>query len=194
MSRIATLLLAAALAGCNSGTLGDVLGGVLNAPANQNQVSGYVQGVDTRSQTLFVRMQDGSTLSLAYDSRTQVVYQNQVYSPTALENGDQITARIQSNGNNNYYTDRIDVVSSVSSNTSTSNNGSVYSITGNVRSIDTYNGWFTMDTNNGVVTISLPYNARSSDVDRFRNLRNGDYVRVSATYLSGSRYELRQFM
>jgi len=41
--------------------------------------------------------------------------------------------------------------------------------------------------------VSLPYNARSSDVNRFRNLRSGDNVRIYGVYLNNSRVELRQF-
>ena len=184
-------LLVMATAACSSGTLGNVLGGVLNAPSNQ--MSGTVQGLDARNETLFIRQNDGTTIAVRYDDRTEVVYQNQRYSVGSLENGDQITARIQDNGNNNYYTDYIQVNSSVSGNTGSGTSG-LYNLSGTVRQIDTYNGWFTIDTQNeGRITISLPYNTRSSDVTRFRDLRSGDHVSLQAVYLNSSRYELRQF-
>lgn len=197
--------LSASLAACSTaGALGDVLGGVLNAPTNNNQqANGTIQGVDTRSQVVFIRQQDGSTVSVAYDSRTQVVYNNQNYAVTALESGDQVRARIITNGNNsnNYYTDLIEVTQSVTSNNggnggtyNGTNNGQVYSVSGNVRSVDTQNGVFTLSTQgNGYLTVSMPYNARSTDVTRFRNLRIGDWVQIKGVYLNETRVELRNF-
>ena len=187
-----TVALSAALvlgACSQAGTLGDILGGVLNAPAQT--VAGTVQGVDTRAQQLFIRTSDNQTVAIAYDDRTDVVYQNQTYPVTALESGDQVNIRIQSTTNGGYYADRIDVTSSATSNTS---GGNVQSIQGNVRQVDLTNGAFTIATSNqGVLTVTLPYNPRSSDLDRFRNLRSGDYVRLYGVYLTNARVELRQF-
>lgn len=44
-----------------------------------------------------------------YDNRTQVVYNNQGYAVTALEPGDIVNMRISQTGNNQYYTDYIQV-------------------------------------------------------------------------------------
>lgn len=188
-------LCAASLGACaNAGTLGDVLGGVLNAPASQ--ANGTIQSVDTRSQQVFVRQSDGSTIGLAYDNRTQVVYNNQNYAVTALEYGDQVRARISNNGNGSYYTDYIEVTQSASNSTNGgtyNNNNGLYSLSGSVRSVDTSNGYFILSTNNGNITVSMPYNPRSSDLSRFRSLRVGDYVQVQGVYLNESRFELRSF-
>ena len=187
-----TIALAAAIAagGCSStGSLGDILGGVLNAPAQT--LAGTVQGVDTRAQQVFIRTSDNQTVGVSYDDRTDVVYQNQTYQVTALEAGDQVTLRIQNATNGGYYTDRIDVTSSASGSGS---NANLQTVQGTVRQIDMTNGAFTVSTSNqGVITVTLPYNPRSSDLDRFRNLRSGDYVRLYGTYLTNTRVELRQF-
>jgi hypothetical protein len=187
-----SIALAAALglSACSqAGTLGDILGGVLNSPAQT--VAGTVQGVDTRAQQLFIRTSDNQTVAISYDDRTDVVYQNQTYPVTALESGDQVNIRIQNTTNGGYYADRIDVTSSATSNPS---GGNVQSVQGTVRQVDLTNGAFTIATSNqGVLTVTLPYNPRSSDVDRFRNLRSGDYVRLYGVYLTNSRVELRQF-
>jgi hypothetical protein len=188
-----TLMLTAAigLSGCSqAGTLGDILGGVLNSPAQT--VSGTIQGVDTRAQQIFIRTSDNQSVAIAYDDRTSVVYQQQTYPVTALEAGDQVNLRLTETTNGGYYTDRIDVTASVSS--GGSNNNDVQSLQGTVRQIDMSSGAFTLATSNqGVITITLPYNPRSQDVDRFRSLRSGDYVRLYGTYLTNSRVELRQF-
>ncbi len=187
-----TIALSAAVVagGCaQTGGLGDILGGVLNAPAQT--LAGTVQGVDTRSQQVFVRTSDNQTVAVNYDDRTDVVYQNQNYRVDALESGDQVNLRIQATNNGGYYTDRIDVTSSVSGGNT---GGDVQTLQGTVRQVDLTNGSFTLATSNqGVLTVTLPYNPRSTDLNRFRSLRQGDYVRLYGTYLSNSRVELRQF-
>jgi hypothetical protein len=70
----------------------------------------------------------------------------------------------------------------------------VQSLQGNVRSVDRNNGLFTVDVGNGtVLTVTLPYNAASADVNRFNALRSGDFVRFYGVYVTNSRVELRQF-
>ena len=44
------------------------------------------------------------------------------------------------------------------------------------------------------VIVSVPFNARRSDVDRFRALREGDYVRVEGRFLDRERFELDSFL
>ena len=190
MQRTALIALVA-VGGCaQAGTLGDILGGVMNAPAQT--MSGTIQGVDTRAQQVFIRTTDNQTVAISYDDRTAVVYQQQNYPVTALESGDAVTVRLTQTTNGGYYTDRIDVTQSTSS--SSGSNANVTTIQGNVRQIDVTNGMFTLATSNeGVLTVTLPYNPRSSDVDKFRNLRSGDFVRLYGTYLTQTRVELRQF-
>lgn len=194
MLRGAALALLLATGGCaQAGGLGEILGGVLNAPAAGNQISGTIQGVDTRAMQVFLQQSNGQTVALRYDNNTRVTYQNQNYPVTALEAGDIVTVRYQE-ANNGYYVDLIQVTQSASTSGSTPNSGSLYSLQGTVRSIDRTNGYFTMSTNNsGTVTISMPYNARSTDVNRFNALRINDYVQVQGIYLNESRFELRQF-
>jgi hypothetical protein len=191
---IAGLLLAG---GCSqAGGLGEILGGVLNAPtAGNNQLSGTVNGVDTRSQIVYITQTNGQNVGFSYDNNTQVSYQNQNYPVTALERGDEVTLQYEQTGNNAYYVSIIQVNRSVSTNTSGGvGEGNIYVLQGTVRSIDRTNGVFTMSMQDGqIVTVSMPYNPRSNDVTRFNQLRNGDYVRLSAELLNNSRFELRQF-
>jgi len=191
----AALLLVATGACANTGGLGNILGSVLggNQESQGSQVSGSVRSLDTRSQQIVIQQQNGQTVTLAYDNRTQVVYQNQTYPVNSLEYGDQVTARIASTSNNSYYTDYIRVDQSVSTNTGGSS-GNVQSIQGNVRQVDYANGLFTLNASNGgILTVSMPYNARRQDVTTFQNLRQGDSVRLYGVYLNNSRVELRQF-
>ena len=185
----AASLLAAAGA-CSQ--LGSILGGVGGGSPQSNQVSGYVEGVDTRSQQIAIQTQSGQRVMLLFDNQTAVVYQNQNYPVTALERGDQVTARIQSTSGGAYYTDLVQVDRSVSS-TSGGASGNVQSLEGTVGQIDRANGAFRLDGNNASVIVSLPYNVRQADVNRFNNLRVGDRVRLYGVFLNNSRVELRQF-
>jgi hypothetical protein len=173
--------------------VGNVLGGVLGGGgAQQGQVSGYVEGVDTRSQQIALQQSNGQRVLLAYDNQTAVVYQNQNYPVTALERGDLVTARVQSTQSGEYYTDLVQVDQSVSSSGGAS--GNVQSIQGTVRQIDRTNGLFSLDLSGGsTVVVSLPYNVRQADLNRFQSLRTGDYVRLYGVVLNNTRVELRQF-
>lgn len=178
--------------GCSSG-LGGVLGNVLGGGAQASQLSGTVQSVDTRNQQITIRQSNGQSVAVLFDNQTRVVYQNQNYPVTALEYGDRVTANLQQ-AQNGYYTDYVQVDQSVSTSGGGAATGSVQSFQGNVRQIDSRNGVFTLDTGNyGLLTVSLPYNPRTSDVNRFQSLRSGDSVRFNGVLLNNSRVELRQF-
>jgi hypothetical protein len=191
----AALLLASASACSSAGGLGSILGSVLGAGTGtgSNQLSGYIQGVDTRNQRIGVQQSNGQTVAVQYDNNTQVLYNNQNYPVTSLENGDQVTLRIQQLQNGGYYTDVVQVDRSVSG-PSTTQSGNVQLLQGTVRQIDQQNGLFLLDATNGSrVTVSLPQQISRNDLDRFRNLRVGDYTRLYGVYLNNSRVELRQF-
>jgi hypothetical protein len=190
----AVLLFVSASACSNAGSLGNILGSVLGGGAGQsNQVSGYVQGVDTRNRQIGIQQSNGQTLVVAYDDQTQVIYQDQRYPVTSLENGDQVTVRIQQLQNGGYYTDAVQVDRSVSG-PSTMQSGNVQLLQGTVRQVDQANGMFLLDATNGTrLTVQLPQQVGRADLDRFRNLRVGDYTRLYGVYLSTSRVELRQF-
>jgi exosome complex RNA-binding protein Csl4 len=183
------------LAGCTNTGLGTVLGSVLGgAGPGANQVSGYVQGVDTRSQYIALQSSSGQSVNIQYDNQTQVVYNNQRYPVTSLDRGDQVTARIQSTNNGSYYTDLVQVDQPVQGSNGSTASGNVQTIQGTVRGIDMQNGLFSLDMGTGTrVTVSMPYSPSRADQNRFQNLRQGDYVRIAGVYLNNTRVELRQF-
>jgi len=182
-----------ALGACQSaGGLGNILGSVLGG--GSQQVSGSVSSVDTRNQQIAIRQSNGQTVAVSYDANTKVVYQSRTYAVSNLDPGDEVVARITSTQNNSYYTDSITVTASV---TTTTSNGSVENqqlLNGTVQSIDRTNGAFVVDIGSGTrLTVSMPYGARSADVQTFNNLRVGQYVRFYGVYLNTTRVELRQF-
>lgn len=187
------IVLFASAACSNNSQLGDILGGVLGGGSN-SQVTGTIAGVNTRLSQIAIEQSNGQTVTLNYDNSTKVTYQNQNYPVSSLEYGDQVTARVAASNNSSsgYYTDLIQVNQSVSNSGGTS--GNVRSYEGTVRSIDRTNGLFTISANNyGTLTVSMPYNPAQSDLNRFNNLRNGDYVRIYGVMLNNSRVELKQF-
>jgi len=181
------------LAGCSQvGSLGGILGSVLGTGGNQ--LSGTVQNVDTRNQQLTLQESGGQNVALQYDANTRVLYQNRAYSVTSLDPGDQVSAYIQQLQNGSYYADSVVVVQPASGSSTNTSSGSVQSLQGNVRSIDRTNGMFTMDVGNGtVLTVTLPYNTASTDVNKFNAMRTGDFVRLYGVYVTTTRVELRNF-
>jgi hypothetical protein len=190
----AAVALAAIVSACSGlGNVGDILGGVLGG-GGAAQVNGTVRGVNTQSRFLTLQQTNGQDVDLQYDNQTRVVYQNQTYAVTSLDPGDQVAARVQQLQSGGYYTDSIVVVQPVNNTGGSAGTGTVQSLQGTVREIDRNNGLFTMDAGSGVIiTVSLPYNPTSTTVQRFNNLRSGEYVRFQGTYVNQSRVELRQF-
>ena len=187
-----TALALVAMSACANSGLGNILGSVLGGGGNE--LAGTIQGVDTRNQQVGIIQSNGQTVGVHYDNNTRVIYQNQSYPVTSLENGDQVVARIQDQGNGNYYTDSIQVTQSVQNGGTGSNSGNVQSVQGTVRQVDIQNGLFTIDAGTGyVTTVSMPYNPTRADLNRFQNLRQGDNVRFYGVYLNNTRIELRQF-
>ena len=185
-------LMTVSIGACANSQLGNILGGVLGGTNPSSQLSGTVRNVDSRSQQIAIQTSNGQTVPVSYDNQTQVVYQNQNYTPNALEDGDMVTARVQPAGNA-YYTDYVQVDQSV-----TSNNGTLSSdiqlLQGTVRQVDRRNGLFTVDiSNSNTITVTLPSNVNSKDRNRFNNLRSGERVRFYGRYLSNAQIELAQF-
>ena len=183
-----------AMSACANSGLGNILGSVLGGGGG-NELAGTVQGVDTRNQQIGITQTNGQTVGVRYDNQTRVIYQNQNYPVSALENGDQVVARIQDQGNGNYYTDSIQVTQSAqNSGRAGTGSGNVQSFQGTVRQVDIQNGLFTVDAGTGyILTVSMPYNPTRSDLNRFQSLRQGDVVRFYGVYLNNTRIELRQF-
>ncbi len=189
---LAVAMIATATGCANTGGLGEILGSVLGGGSQSGQVTGTVQSVDTRNMIVNIRQTNGQNVALTYDNQTQVVYQNRNYAITDLEAGDQVTATVQS-VNNGYYVTRVDVSASANTTGSTGTANS-QAMAGTVRQVDVNNGWFTLNsTNQGTITVTMPYNPTRADLTKFQNLRSGDYVSMYVTYLNSTRVELVRF-
>lgn len=207
----AMVLATTACAGGGLGGLEQVLGGVLGGGQQQNgQIVAEVQGVDTRNQIIRVTTQQGQTGDLRYDQNTVVSYQNQRYDVTALERGDVVALQIQQLQNGQAYVQTVVVQQSVQDrnggtyggntggtyggNTGGTYGNNVQQFTGRVAQVDYNQGWFSLQTSNqGTITVSLPYNPGAATTDQFRRLRQGDSVRLEGTVLANNRVELYRF-
>jgi hypothetical protein len=88
----------------------------------------------------------------------------------------------------------VDQSVSGSGGTSGTSSENVQALQGTVRQVDRTNGQFLLDVGSaGTLVVSMPYNPRRADVDRFQSLRAGEHVRLYGVFLNNSRVELRQF-
>lgn len=199
-----TVMALAGCAGTNLGQLGEILGGAMGgaggAGQQQGQVVVEVQGVDTRQQVIQVRTQDGQQGNVRYDQNTVVSYQNQQYPVTALERGDVVAMQLQQGQQGQTYVSQIVVQQSVQDRTGqggqggVGGNGQMQQIYGRVGQIDHNRGMFQLQTQQGTVTVTLPYNPGNATSDYFNRLRTGDNVRLEGTFTGQGRVELYRFI
>ncbi|SOD04080.1 hypothetical protein SAMN05216486_1233 [bacterium JGI 053] len=198
-----------AIAGCSQlGTLGNVLGGVMQPGAGSGsaQVAGTVRYVDTQRQMLQVTTTNGQTGNVYFDNRTQVVYQQQNYPVTALEQGDEVQLQLQQDQQGNYYASYIMVTRSVTDNGGYNsnggynnggynnggyNNGGMIQTEGRVGWIDYQRGQFQLVTSGRTYTVMMSNNVAASDVNRFRSLRQNTYVRVQGQMVGNNQNQLQ---
>ncbi len=179
------------VAGHTGDTTGDVVGG-----GPESELAGEVRWVDARLQEIEVRTNDRRVRAARYDNRTRVVYRQREYPVTSLEPGDLVAMRIQQDVHDNSYTDLIRVRQTVQERGGITAPGSrLRRLDGTVEMVDYKRGSFELqEQSGGRIIVSLPYNARRSDVDRFQQLRVGDYVTVEGRFLNRDRLELEAFL
>jgi hypothetical protein len=81
-------------------------------------------------------------------------------------------------------------------NGATSQSGTrIQTVDGRVERVDLQRSSFEIRDQSGErVFVSVPYDVRRSEADRFRTLRAGDYVRVDGRFLDRDRFELQAFL
>jgi hypothetical protein len=71
----------------------------------------------------------------------------------------------------------------------------IRTVDGKVEQVDRKRNSFEIRSQSGKkISVSLPYDTRRPEVDRFRALRAGDYVRVEGRFLDRERFELENFI
>jgi hypothetical protein len=159
------------------------------------EIRAEVVQVTPNRNEIQVREADNRTRVLRYDpARTRVTYQGRDYSVENLEAGDVIA--FQTLGRDNTI-DTIRVQQAVQARAasgsarpgSTLARGEV--LEGTVDKIDYDRGIFDVRTRDrGTIMVALPFNARTSDVDAFRRLRNGDSVRLEGEFVNRDNFQV----
>ena len=147
-----------------------------------------------------VRTDDGRDRVITYNSdRTRVTYHGWEYTVQNLERGDMIA--FETAPRNGNYVEAIRVQEPVQARTGPaiarplppSPRSNV--IEGTVERIQSDRGIFDVRTRSGdLFTVSLPYNARAVDVESFRRLRTGDYVRLEGEFVNRDNLQLYSFL
>ena len=147
-----------------------------------------------------VRTDDGRDYVMTYNiNGTRVTYHGWAYTVEDLESGDLIA--FQTASRNRSYVEAIRVQDPVQART-----GPTIArpfpppprsnfIEGTVERIQYDMGVFDVRTRTGeLVTVSIPYNARTPDVDNFRRLRTRDYVRLEGQFVNRDNLQLYSFL
>ena len=166
----------------------------------QDEIVATVERINTGSRQIGLRPNDGRTRVVGYSTDTRVMYRGREYPVSQLEAGDVVAIQLRQDSRGNSYTDLIRVQESIQDrdqrrgDTSRSSTG-IQTVDGRVEQVDFQRNSFEMrDQSRERVLVSLPDNARRSDVDRFRGLRSGDYVIVEGRFLDRERFELEGFL
>jgi len=188
------------LAGCAASQ--DILGYPQQQQPYTNTIHGTVDYVDTASHSIVLYdtsgygtmlsgsgyPANGGTVRVYYDNRTGVSWQGRSYRPEDLERGDQVDMTVRQSGNQ-----LIAESANVTYNASTANNqypNNRYPSTtqsslirGTIRYIDTNARTISIDSNNGLMTVSYDPGVRvdvNGQLYPLTNLERGDVVEVQA--------------
>lgn len=167
---------------------------------DQEEIFAEIDRVETSSRQIYLRPEDSRNRVVGYSSDARVLYQGRQYSIAQLERGDKVSMQLKQDSLGNSYTNLIRVQESIRDrNQSRSGDASpgfrMQTVDGRVEQLDFQRRSFEIrDLSRERVIVSLPSNAQRSDVDRFRALRDGDYVRVEGKFLDRQRFELATFL
>jgi len=193
-----TLALAAtAIAGCSDNV---ALVGRPTLELGQDEFVAEVERLDTSSKEIHLRPNNSRNRVVGYTADARVVSRGREYPVTQLEAGDIVAMRLRQDSRGNSYTDLIRVQES--SQDRNQSRGAIVrpgtgmqTVDGRVEQLDFQRSSFEIRGQSSErVIVSLSDNARRSDVDRFRALRSGDYVRVEGRFLNRERFELDSFL
>jgi hypothetical protein len=181
--------------------LGKARGAVVSNPGLQpGEIPAEVAELDLSRRNVHVITEDGRRHALPYDrERTVVLYHDREYAVDNLEAGDRIAYRSLPRDMN--YIERLRVLEPVQARTASGTVRSTLSrprtdiVEGTVESVDHALGVFEIIPRSGrPVTVSVPYNAGSADVNSFRGLRRGDHVRVEGEFVNPESFQLVAFL
>jgi hypothetical protein len=199
-----TLALALSVsAGCSDNNFALLGRNTLPASATQtvpDEFVATVERVNTGSREINLRPNDGGTRVVGYSNDTRVMDRGREYPIGQLEAGDIVAMQLRQDSRGNSYTDLIRVQESRQDRNQrrgdiASPGPAIQTLDGRVEQLDFQRSSFEIrGQSRDRVIVSVPDNAPRSDVDRFRALRSGDYVRVEGRFLDRERFELENFL
>jgi hypothetical protein len=164
----------------------------------QDEFVAEVERLDTSSREIHLRPNNSRTRVVGYSADARAVYRGREYPAARLERGDIVVMQLRLDSRGNSYTDLIRVQESNRDWDRAGTNGSgsgIQTVDGRVEQVDLQRSSFEIrGQSRDRIFVSLPNNARRSDVDRFRALRVGDHVRVEGRFLDRERFELENFL
>ena len=166
----------------------------------QDEFVAEVERLDTSSREIHLRPNNSRTRVVGYSTDARVLYRGREYPVSQLEAGDIVAMQLKQDSRGNSYTDLIRVQESIRDRDQ-SRGGIIrpgtgsQTVDGRVEQLDFQRSAFEIrDQSRARVLVSLPYDARRSDVDHFRALRVGDYVKVEGRFVDRERFELENFL
>ncbi|MGH7845417.1 MAG: hypothetical protein ACREQW_09645 [Candidatus Binatia bacterium] len=163
--------------------------------ARPGETRAEVEQVDPVRGKVRLRLDSGRTAVLDYDAATRVVYHERDYDVRSLEAGDVVVVRIPRNGDYlSYITVQETVQDRIARGTLERPANRPNTIEGIVDNINPEKGVLDLRAGSGrIVTVTLPYDARSVDVENFRRLRRGDVVRLEGEFVAPGTFQFYAF-
>ena len=187
-------------------TLDEVRAGNVRGPAAEDtglrsgETAADVTEVNRSRQELYLVADNGQRQVVPFDYKlSKVIYHGREYPVEYLEAGDRIAYIPPSRGRN--FIDFIRIQEPVQARTgariarSDPPRPRTDIVEGTVDRVDPNLGVFDITPRTGRrVTVSVPYNARQSDVESFRALRRGDVVRIEGEFVNSENLQLLAFL
>ena len=169
------------------------------------EIRAEVIEIDPSRREIRVQTDDGRKQVLEYDSnRTRVGYHGWDYNVDQLEPGDTIAFQPSPRDINSVDTIRIQEPVQIRSGAPVAQRLPAQRsplpsrsdiVEGTVERIQYDLGVFEVRPPTGRnVTVSIPYNAKATDVENFRRLRRGDHVRVEGEFVNSDNLQLLAFL
>jgi hypothetical protein len=188
-------------------TLDEVRMGNVRGPAIEDtalrpgEIAADITEVNRSRQELYLVTDNGQRQVVPFDYKiSRVIYHGREYNVDHLEAGDRVAYLPTSRGRS--FIDVIRIQEPVQA-----RSGARFArsnpppqprtdiVEGTVDRVDANLGVFDVTPRTGRrVTVSVPYNARQSDVESFRRLRRGDVVRIEGEFVSSENLQLLAFL
>jgi hypothetical protein len=164
------------------------------------EIRGEVIEIDPSRREIRVQTDDGRRQVLEYDNtRTRVAYYGRDYNVDQLQRGDMIAFQTSPRDVNYIDIIRIQEPVQIRPGAPVAQRSPLPArpdiVEGTVERIQYDLGVFEVRPRTGrTVTVSIPYNAKASDVENFRRLRRGDHVRVEGEFVNSDNLQLLAFL